>query len=214
MNRARKVIKIKYFNPTADRKELHLLQYIEQNPESSQKNMAKEIHSAVSMVNLYLKQLEEEDYIVKEYQSAKVVQYHITEAGIKRKNYLAITYFQELLDLYNVAEKNIDHFFEHLEKKGYQKILFYGAGEVAESILTVYKKRKKEFPQILAVIDDDPSVQAKGFYGFQVIGPAEISDYAHDGIIITSYTFEEEIKERLEAIHYPNEQIELFFNEM
>lgn len=208
------MIKIKYFNPTAELKELDLLQYIEKNSESSQKAMAEEINSAVSMVNVYLNRLEEENYIIKNYQSKKVVHYHITEEGMKRKNYLAITYFRELLDLYNVAENNIENFFQHLEEKAYQNILFYGAGDVAETILKVYKKRKKQKPKILAIVDDQKKSKKENFHGLKVIGREDIKNYPHDGIIITSYTFEEEIKERLEEIDYPSEQIKLFFSEM
>lgn len=205
---------MKYFNPTAELKELDLLQYIEKNPENSQKEMSREINAAVSMVNLYLKKLEENHYIIKDYQSSKVVHYHITEKGMKRKNYLAITYFRELLGLYSVAEENIENFFRHLEDKGYQKILFYGAGEVAETILKVYQKRKENKLKILGIVDDDKHKVKKEFYGCKVIGREEIDNYPHDRIVITSYTFEEEIKERLEEIDYPSKKIKLFFSEM
>lgn len=50
---------MEFFNPTAKLKELHLLEYIEANPKSTQKEIAKEINVAVSMVNLYMTGLEE-----------------------------------------------------------------------------------------------------------------------------------------------------------
>lgn len=204
---------MKYFTPTAELKELNLLEYIEKNPESSQKTMAEEINAAVSMVNLYLSKLEEENYVIKDYQSAKVVHYHITAEGMKRKNYLALTYFQELLSLYTVAEENIKNFFKYLEGKGYQNVLFYGAGEVAETILSVYQKRNKEQPKVLAIIDDREKTKEE-IFGCKVIGRDQINDYRFDGIVITSYTFEDEIKERLEEMNYPSKQTELFFSEM
>ena len=91
--------------------------------------------------------------------------------------------------------------------------MFYGAGEVAETILSVYQKRRKETPKVLAIIDDQEKTKEE-IYGCKVIGRDEINNYTFDGIVITSYTFEDEIKERLEEIDYPKERIELFFSEM
>lgn len=205
---------MKFFNPTADLKELLLLQCIEKNPDISQQAIAKEINAAVSMVNVYMNKLEEKGHLIKEYQSSKVVHYHITAEGMKRKNYLSLTYFQELLALYNLAEKNIEIFLDRLEEKGYKNVLFYGAGEVADTILTVTKKRKSKLPKVLALIDDHKNSKNKKTLGYDIISRDEIKDYDPDGIVITSYSFEDQIKERLEEIDYPEEQIELFFSEL
>ena len=40
--------------------------------------------------------------------------------------------------------------------------------------------------------------------------PEEIKQYEHDGIIITSYAFEDEILEKLAEIDYPIDRVEKF----
>ena len=135
------------------------------------------------MVNVYINKLEESGYLIRDYQSAKIVYYNITPKGIKRKNFLSITYFHELLDLYRLAEQNIEVFLEKLEERGYRNILFYGSGEVAETILGILSRE-------------------------------EIKKFEHDGIVITSYTFEDDIKNKLEEIDYPKNHVELFFSGM
>lgn len=204
---------MKFFSPTSELKELILLQHIEKNPNTTQKEIAKVISAAPSMVNVYIDNLEEKHYMVRDYQSAKVVYYNITPEGIKRKNYLAITYFHELLNLYRLAEENIENFLLRLENKGYRNVLVYGAGEVAEIILGVIKGRTDKPLNVLALVDDDEETQGKELLGYKIISRKEIKEYEHDGVVITSYTFEDDITNRLKEIDYPEDRIERFFTE-
>lgn len=204
---------MKFFSPTSELKELLLLQHIEKNPDTTQKEIAKVISGAPSMVNVYIDNLEEKNYMVRDYKSAKIVYYNITPEGVKRKNYLAITYFHELLKLYRLAEENIENFLIRLENKGYRNVLVYGAGEVAETILGIIKGRTDKPLKVLALIDDDEERQGKELLGYKIISREEINQYEHDGVVITSYTFEDDITRRLKEIGYSEDKIERFFTE-
>ena len=201
---------MKFFNPTSDLKELLLLQHIEEKPNTTHKEMAKIIQGAASMVNVYIDRMEEDGYLHRKYQSAKIVYYNITAEGIKRKKFLLINYLRELLDLYKLAKDNVENFLSEVERKGNKKILIYGAGEVAETILGVIRDRNKGGLKVLAVVDDDKNLQGKELLGFKIISREEIKQYEHDGIIITSYAFEDEILEKLAEIDYPIDRVEVF----
>ena len=204
---------MKFFSPTSEYKELLLLEHIEKNPNTSQHEIARKIGSAASMVNVYVNKLEENGYLIRDYQSLKIVYYNITPEGIKRKNFLSITYFHELLKLYRLAEENMEGFLLRLENKGYRNILVYGAGEVAGTILGIIKGRKSKPLRVLALVDDDKERQGKKLLGYKIISREEINQYDHDGIVITSYTFEDDITNRLTEIGYPDDRIERFFTE-
>lgn len=204
---------MKFFSPTSELKELLLLQHIENNPDTTQKEIARVISGAPSMVNVYIDNLEEKGYMERDYQSVKIVYYNITPEGVKRKNYLLINYMGELLDLYRLAKENVEKFLNDLESKGYKNILLYGAGEVAETILSVIRDRDKDSSKVLAIIDDNIELQDKEVLGYKVISPEEIGMYEHDGIVVTSYTFEEQILKRLEEIGYQGERVVRFFSE-
>ena len=204
---------MKFFSPTSEYKELLLLEHIEKSPNTSQHEIARKIGSAASMVNVYVNKLEENGYLIRDYQSLKIVYYNITPEGIKRKNFLSITYFHELLKLYRLAEENMESFLLRLENKGYRNILIYGAGEVAETILGIIKGRKSKPLRVLALVDDDKERQGKKLLGYEIISREEINQYDHDGIVITSYTFEDDITNRLTEIGYPGDKIERFFTE-
>lgn len=202
---------MKFFNSTSELKELLLLEHIEKKPDTTQKEIAKIINGAISMVNVYIDNLEEKNYLYRNYKSAKTVYYNITPEGIKRKNYLAITYLQELLELYKLAEENVENFLLTIENKGYKNILLYGAGEVAETIMGVINGRDSENLHVVAIVDDNREKQGIKLLGYSIISGEEISKYDHDGIIITSYSFEDDIIKRLKELNYPLDRIERFF---
>ncbi|NMB34241.1 MAG: winged helix-turn-helix transcriptional regulator [Clostridium sp.] len=206
---------MKFFSPTPDLKELLLLQHIEKNPDTTQKEIARVIDGAPSMVNVYIDNLEKQNYMIRDYKSAKMVYYNITPEGLKRKNFLSITYLHELLGLYHLAKENIEKFLTRLEDKGYKNILFYGAGEVADTILKIARKRANGSLKILALVDDDSASKSKknSPLGYRVISRDEIKDHKHDGIVITSYTFEDDIRSKLKEIDYPMSRVSGFFSE-
>ena len=204
---------MKYFSPTSELKELLLLEHIEEKPDTTQQEIASVIGGAASMVNVYIDRLEKNGYMVREYVSPKIVYYNITSEGVKRKNYLAITYFHELMELSRLAKTTIEKFLLKLEDKGYKDILVYGAGEVAETLLEIIKSRTNKPLKVLALIDDNEEKLHKELLGYKIISLKEIKEYKHDGIVIASYSFEDDIRKRLEQIVYPSDKIERFFSE-
>lgn len=203
---------ISFLTPTIKLKELLLLQHIEENPDTTQKKMASVINAAPSMVNVYLNKYEENKYIKREYISARIVRYMITTEGIKRKNYLLITYLHELLKLYDLAEDKVESFLTGLETEGYRNLILYGAGEVAETILGIVKGRDNQLLNIVAVIDDDEKRRNEELLGFKIIARADLAKYQHDAVVITSYTFEDEIMKRLQDVEYPMDKVRRFFS--
>ncbi|MBC8590184.1 hypothetical protein H8689_03390 [Lachnospiraceae bacterium NSJ-29] len=184
---------------------------MEENPTTTQKEMGDIINAAPSMVNVYLNEYEEKAYIEREYLSPRKVIYRVTSEGVKRKNFLIINYLHELLKLYRLAKENVVSFFNDLASRGYRDILLYGAGEVAGTILEIVRDREFDSIRVVAIIDDEVSKREEEL-GYKIISRDEIDKYKHDAIVITSYTYEEEIKSRLEEINYPKENIIRFFS--
>lgn len=203
---------MKFFNPTSEYKELQLLQYIEKKPEATQKEIGSIINGAASMVNVYINDLEEKGYLIRDYQSPKVVFYRITGEGVKRKNYLAFSYLRELIDLYGLAKNSVEESLKAIIEKGYRNVLLYGAGEVAETIIAVVRDKMDSGLNILGLIDDDLDKIGSQMLGYGIISRDCIEDMDHDAIIITSYTFEDEISGKLEEIGYPGDRLVRFFS--
>lgn len=202
---------MKFFSPTSELKELLLLQHIEKNPDTTQKEIAKVIDAAPSMVNVYIDNLEKQDYMVRDYKSAKIVYYNITPEGVKRKNFLLISYMRELLNLYKLAKDNVEGFLKELIEKGYKNILLYGAGDVAKTIIGVIRDKGDLNLKVLAVVDDNVEKIGTEFFGYKIVSRESIKDFNHDAILISSYTFEDDIRTRLDEIGYNEGRIVGFF---
>ena len=202
-----------FFLPTPKYKELMILNYIEQNPDTTQKELGKEIGAAASMINAYLDEYEANGYITREYITSKTVKYHITSKGLKRKNFLNISFIEQLMDMHKLAREGIELFFRELEQRDFKKLLLYGAGEVAEIILGVLKYGSGTNIDIVAVVDDDLEKRGTTIVGYPIISSVDIKRYEHDGIFISSYTYEDSIKQQLVKKGYNKEKILTFFTE-
>jgi DNA-binding MarR family transcriptional regulator len=202
-----------FFLPTQKYKELMILNYIEQNPDTTQKELGKAIGAAASMINTYIDEYESSGYVKREYITSKTVKYHITPKGLKRRNFLNISYLEQLMDLHKLAREGVELFLKTVSERGFKKILLYGAGEVAEIILGVIKFNSEVDINIVFVVDDDLEKRGKEILGYPIITSAEINKHEHDGIFISSYTFEDIIKQQLIKKGYDKSKIITFFTE-
>jgi predicted transcriptional regulator len=203
---------LRFFNPTSDLKILLLLEQIQNSNKITQDKLARYIHSAPSMINTYIKQLEKEGFLVKNKKTKRDVEYIITKKGIDRKNYLLVTYMNELLELYNLTKINIELFVKKLVKRNYKNCVFYGAGETAKVIINVLNNMPKLDFKLLFLIDDDISMQGKKFEGYDVVSNVSTKKYDIDAIIITSCVYEKEIRNKLKSLNYPDKKIISFFD--
>ena len=203
---------LRFFNPTSELKILLLLEQIQNSNKITQNRLAHYIHSAPSMINAYIKQLEREGFLVKNKKTKRNVEYIITRKGIDRKNYLLVTYMNELIELYNLTKTNIELFVKNLIKKNYRNCVFYGAGETAKVIIKAIKEMEKSEFKLLFLVDDNEKKQNKKFMGYNVFSNLAIGKNNNiDVVIITSCVYEKEIKDSLKKINYPKEKIVSFF---
>lgn len=189
-----------------------ILDLIEKDPHITQREMAEEIGVAVSMINSYIDDFVEKGLIKKKKHSTKTVEYFITKKGIERKKVLNISYLNASLNIYKSAKENIVEFLNQIINKGYKKILLYGAGEVAEILLQTILIDSQIPINALAVIDDDKSKQGKTLVSTKIISLDSINDYQFDGILISSYTNQKLILDKLLAMNYQKENILHFFD--
>ena len=204
---------LRFFNPASELKILLLLEQIENSSKITQNRLAHYIHSAPSMINIYVKQLEKDGFLVKNKKTKKDVEYIITRKGIDRKNYLLVTYMNELIDLYNLTKINVELFIKNLTKRNYRNCVFYGAGETAKVIIKVIEEMEKSDFKLLFLVDDDVNKQNKKFMGYNLFSNLAIEKNNNiDAVIITSCVYEKEIRNKLRKTKYPNEKIISFFD--
>jgi DNA-binding MarR family transcriptional regulator len=203
-----------FFKPTNLYKEYMILDLIEKNKDITQRELASHLSIAVSMVNLLLDRIEKEGFAKRKKYNSKKVEYILSKKGIERRKLLNIWYLKSSQDIYLSAKDNIFVFIHQIISKGYKKILLYGAGEVAEIFIRVLNENREIPLEVLAVIDDNTLRQDQNLLQLPIILKESISEYEHDGILISSYTHHLKIKENLLSIGYDkNKMIHFFDNE-
>jgi DNA-binding MarR family transcriptional regulator len=200
-----------FFKPTILYKEYMILDLIEKNSKITQREISLSIGVAVSMVNFYIDSYEEKGLIKRTKHSTKNVEYFVTEKGLQRNKLLNIWYLKSSQDIYSQAKDNVVNFLNQIIDKGFNKILLYGAGEVAEIMLQVIHNDNSIPLEVIAVIDDDKSKQNEMIIQTPIFSIDEIKNIKHDGILISSYKHHEIIQMRLENIHYNNKNVINFF---
>ena len=200
-----------FFKPTPLYKEFMILDLIAKEPDITQRVMSRRLNVSVSMINTYLDIYETNGLIKRDYVSSKDVNYSITKNGMERLKLLNFGYLKASQSVYRSAKENVVSFLNQIIQKGFKKILLYGAGEVAESLLQVIRNDRTIPISIEALIDDDPKKQGLLLWNTPVIKEEDIGLYSHDGILISSYTNNEQIYQRLLAIKYDKKKILRFF---
>ena len=201
-----------FFKPTPLYKEFMILDLISKNSNITQRELAKELGSSLSMINSYLEEYESRGFIKREYISSKIVYYLITKKGIERMQYLNIGYLNASQRIHHYAKQNIVTFLAQIIKKGFKKILLYGAGEVAEIMLQAINDDVKLPISVEAVIDDDVNKQGKVIVNKIIIKANDLYNYDHDGVLISSYSNKDEIYKKLINMKYDENKILQFFD--
>lgn len=200
-----------YFKPTILYKEYMILDMVEKNPKITQREIATHLGVAVSMVNDHLEVFEKKGLIKRKKYSTKTVEYFVTKKGTERRKVLNIGYLNATKELYFQAKDTFEKFLAQVKEKGFTNILLYGAGEVAEMILHAIMTSKTNEVNVLAVIDDDLNKIGQKVGNYVIIPRESIREFEHDGILISTYTKKDVIKEKLLMIDYPIENIIEFF---
>lgn len=201
-----------FFKPTIIYKEYMILNLIEKDPNITQREISTAINIAVSMVNTYIDMYEKQGLLTKEHISTKTVRYHITKKGIERRKLLNIWYLESANKLYNEAKDNISVFLNKIIEKKCSRLLLYGAGEVAEIILKSMNDDNKIPLKVLAVVDDNKNKRNQLIINTPIIDIEDIVRYDHDGILISSYTHNDAIYQKLIQSGYPEHKIFHFFD--
>jgi FlaA1/EpsC-like NDP-sugar epimerase len=164
------------------------------------------------MTNFYLDQYEKDKLIKRVKHSTKTVEYFVTKKGSERRKVLNISYLNSSQKLYNSAKENIESFLLQIESKGFKNILLYGAGEVCEILLNAIKSSKVVNIKAQAIVDDNLDKIGHKIGSTYIISRESISDYEHDGILISSYTNNEIIYNKLMQLGYSKDKIIQFFS--
>jgi len=162
------------------RRDLELLQAVEQNSDVTQRTLSVKLGIALGLTNIYLKRLVRKGYIKCVTIPPNRLKYLITPRGFARKAKLTYGFMQYSLDLVRDSRREWRRRLETRLTEGDRLVAIYGTGEAAE---LAYLSMKELGLELVAVFDDDPTGQFLGM-PVQPVGNQHLTHY--DLLIVAS----------------------------
>jgi len=166
-----------------ERNVLRLLDAVESDPEVSQRSLSRDLGIALGLTNLLVKRLVHKGWLRVIKIKPNRVHYLMTPAGSVEKARLSRAYFDSTVQSYRHARGRIQQQFSALStsdataapREGPTRVVFYGAGEVAE---IAYICLADTDLQLVGIVD---ATRTKPFFGLSVSAPEQLDGLALNG---------------------------------
>jgi DNA-binding MarR family transcriptional regulator len=112
--------------------ERRLLEAIEQNPDTTQANLAAQLGVAVGSVNWYLKRLLRKGYVKVTHLQRRKLKYFVTPQGLAVKAHLTSQFMEASLRVYRQLRQAAQETVTQVKGAGYGMVYLDGDGEAME----------------------------------------------------------------------------------
>jgi DNA-binding MarR family transcriptional regulator len=176
--------------PTAKLRRLSVLLAIHNSPRLSQHKIAQVTGISSSMVNNYMKRLQQEGLVKATGKTNRTQRYHLTKHGRKELFTGILKYSAEIIQLYSTTKKQVTERLQRFHSEGIRSIALFGAAETAE---VVHAALMDTPLTVTGIVDSNPGKQGTRFNGFVVRAPESLKEMNADAVLITSFASQEEI---------------------
>ncbi len=175
-----------------DLRTLKILEHVNNDMTSSQRDMAGELNISLGLVNSFIKRLVKKGYLKITTIPRNRIKYILTPSGVAEKTRLTYLYIQHSYNFYKEARQKLRNLYNDLEKQSLNRIVFYGAGDLAE---IAYISLQETGIQLVAIVDDVK--MGTRFMKFIVMDPIQLETFAYDRILVTTINSRIAILERI-----------------
>jgi DNA-binding MarR family transcriptional regulator len=134
---------------SASNYDLEILNHIEENPDTTQADLATQLGVAVGSVNWYIKRLVNKGYVKVTQMQRRRLRYLLTPKGVAEKARLTKEFMQMSLHWYRVTREASKQFLDEVKQAGYDSVCIKGDGDLAEIVyLTCLEAQVKVRPKV------------------------------------------------------------------
>lgn len=162
-----------------DRRDLKLLEEVEQNSRVTQRGLATTLGIALGLTNIYLKRLVRKGYIKCVNVQSNRITYLITPRGIAEKVRLTYEFMDYSLHLYGEVRQHLRAVLQECQTAN-RRVAIYGRGEAAE---LAYLSLKEFGLEPVAIFDADGG---QDFLGMPVRPVRDHHQFAYDLMIVAT----------------------------
>ncbi len=114
--------------------DLEILNHIEQNPDTTQADLATQLGVAIGSVNWYLKRLVNKGYVKVTQMQRRRLRYLLTPKGLSEKARLTTAFMQASFHWYRETRRASLKFLQQIKQAGYDTVCIEGDGDLAEIV--------------------------------------------------------------------------------
>ena len=175
-----------------DLRTLKILEKVDNDGTPSQRDLARDLNISLGLVNSFIKRLAKKGYFKIGHLPKNRVRYIITPRGVAEKSRLTYEYIQYSFKFYKDARQKLRDLYLELETQGVRRIVFYGAGDLAE---IAYLSLQQSRIELVAVVDDGRV--GKNFMQFTVAHSDRIESLWFDKILIATINSTESVIDKI-----------------
>jgi DNA-binding MarR family transcriptional regulator len=184
----------KYYRPSRQARCLAILDSLAADSGLSQFELSRRTHLSSAMVNQYLKELQDEEFITYERVNGKSYRYVLTPVGERLRRNLFADFSSETVQIYSALKSLILEKLAPLAEQGVRKLVLFGASETCEVVLTAI--RDSDF-DVVALLDNDADKHGTKMWGYVISPPSVLETLRPHAIVITSFGHQDEIHAQL-----------------
>jgi DNA-binding MarR family transcriptional regulator len=165
------------------RRDLQLLEALEQEATITQRSLATRLGIALGLTNLYLKRLIRKGYVKCVTVSPNRLVYSLTPKGVSRKARLTFEFMKYSLDFYRDARQLLRRSLT-VAVAEQQRVAIYGTGDAAELVYLLLRDMGLE---LVAVFGPEPTgAEPTSFLGWPVRSIADHASVPYDVLVVAT----------------------------
>jgi DNA-binding MarR family transcriptional regulator len=161
---------------SASNYDLEILNHIDENPDTTQADLATQLGVAVGSVNWYIKRLVNKGYVKVAQMQRRRLRYLLTPKGVAEKARLTKEFMQMSLHWYRVTREASKKCLDEVKQAGYDTVCIEGDGDLAEIVYLTCLEA-----QVKVKLEVDPSYPV-----FRIEGLKTMLDWPETVSMITS----------------------------
>ncbi len=111
---------------------LRILDEVERNSETSQRQLARNLEVSLGLVNAFMKRLYRKGYFKVTTMPRRRVKYLLTPKGVMEKSRLTLEYIDYSLGFFRQVRRDLKTRVQALREEGVREVALVGTGELAE----------------------------------------------------------------------------------
>ena len=185
-----------------DLRTLKILEKVANESTPSQRDLARDLNISLGLVNSFIKRLAKKGYFKIGHLPKNRIRYILTPRGVTEKSRLTYKYIRHSFEFYRETRQMLRDLYAELETQGVRRIVFYGAGDLAE---IAYLSLQQSCIELVAVVDDGKA--GNNFMEFTIVHTDRIESLWFDRILITSVNSTESILEKIATLDIPPNRV-------